>query len=111
MSLNSIKSKTDIIKNALLTVGVPVSHYTAYQQEDKYLVWAEEGQTDALWADGNMDEQTIEGTLDYFTKSENDTNIDKIQNALNEAEISFILISVQREDDTGYIHYEWAWEV
>ena len=30
---------------------------------------------------------------------------------MNEAEISFALNSVQREDETGYIHYEWVWEV
>lgn len=99
------------IKEALLTVGPQVSHYAAAKQPDKYIVWAEDGQTDAVWADGRMQEQAIGGTIDYFTMTENDPNFEKIQYALNDAEIPFRLNSVQYEADTGYIHYEWVFEV
>ena len=101
----------DALKNALLTVGPPVSHYAAAKQPDKYIVWAEDGQTDAVRADGRLQEQAIGGTIDYFTKTENDPNVEKIQDALNDAEISFRLNSVQYETDTGYVHYEWVFEV
>lgn len=101
----------DIIKNALLSTGIPVSHYSATKKSDKYIVWTEDGQSDALWADGKMVAQTIQGTIDYFTKSEYDRNVDKIQTALNDADIPFRLNSIQYEDDTGFIHYEWTWEV
>ena len=100
----------DALKNALLTVGPPVSHYAATKQPDKYIVWAEDGQTDAVWADGKMQEQTIGGTIDYFTKTENDENVQKIQNALNGV-CSWRLNSVQYEDGTKYVHYEWTFEV
>ena len=36
----------DDIKTALLTVGVPVSHYAAFEQSDNY-VWAEDNQADS----------------------------------------------------------------
>ena len=36
------------IKNALLTVGVPVSHYSADKKPDKYIVWAEDSQSGSL---------------------------------------------------------------
>lgn len=101
----------DALKNALLTVGPPVSHYAAAKQPDKYIVWAEDGQTDAVWADGSMQEQAIGGTIDYFTKTEYDLDVKKIQDALNTAGISYRLNSVQYETDTGYVHYEWVFEV
>lgn len=101
----------DKIKNALLTIGVPVSHYTAVKKPDRYIVWAEDGQAEPAWADDRLIGQVIQGTVDYFTRTERDQNTSRIQNAMNEAEISFSLNSVQREDETGYIHYEWVWEV
>ena len=42
---------------------------------------------------------------------EYDELIDKIQDALNKNCISFNLNSVQYEDETGYIHYEWRFEI
>jgi len=104
MSLNAIK-------NALLTVTDNVSHYEAHQKTDQYIVWAEDNQADSVWADGKMQEQAIEGTIDYFTKMENDANVQKIQNALNNGHISWRLNSVQYEKDTRFIHYEWAFSV
>ena len=101
----------DIVPAALLTVGVPVSHYTATKKPNKYIVWAEDGQTDSVWAEGRIQEQVIQGTIDYFTKTENDPNVNAIQYALNSAEISFRLNSVQYEDETKYIHFEWLFEV
>ena len=98
------------VKDALLTIGVPVSRYTAFEQSNKYIVWAEDNQADAIWADGEMQSQAIEGTIDYFTKTENDPNVKKIQDALNGV-CSWRLNSVQYEDDTRYIHYEWIFEV
>jgi len=100
----------DAMPNALLTVGVPVSRYKAVECPDKYIVWAEDNQADSIWADGKMQEQAIEGTVDYFTKTEDDPNVDKIQQALNGV-CSWRLNSVQYEDDTRYIHYEWTWQV
>lgn len=99
------------IKNALLAVGVPVSHYMASKQPDQYIVWAEDAQGEALWADGRMTEQTLHGTIDYFTRMEHDTHVQDIQNALTGAEISYRLNSIQYEDESQYIHYEWLWEV
>lgn len=97
------------IADALLTVGVPVFHYEAHQQSGRYIVWAEDGQVSALWADGKMEEQWLGGTIDYFTKAEYDDNIVAIQAALNEIDVSWRLESVQYEDFSGYIHYEWTW--
>lgn len=97
------------IADALLAVGVPVSHYAAHKQPDQYIVWAEDGQDDAIWADGKMQEQAVSGTIDYFTKMEFDPNVALIQAALNGIDVSWRLESVQYEEITGYIHTEWSW--
>lgn len=101
----------DKLVNTLLSVTENVGHYKALKETDQYIVWAEEGQGDSLYADGKMQEQIITGTIDYFTTIEDDENFNKIQEALKDAEISFKLNSTQYEEDTGYIHYEWVWEV
>lgn len=99
------------VKEALLTVGVPVSHYQAKKQKDKYIVWAEDSAINPLWADGKLQDQVIQGTIHYFTFNEYDPNIEKIQQALNAAYIPFKLNAIQYENDTKYIHYEWVWDV
>lgn len=103
--------KLEIIKTALLTVTQNVGHYEAMKKTDKYIVWAEDSQGNSLWADGQMQDQVIQGTIDYFTKTENDQNVEEIQSALNDRGISFSLNSIQREQDTKFIHYEWLFEV
>lgn len=97
------------LKRTLLSVGVPVSHYEAHKQEDQYIVWAEDGQAATLWADNSMCRQVIQGTVHYFTKTEYDPNVEKIQTAMG-AVVSWRLNSIQYEDDTEYHHWEWVWE-
>lgn len=101
----------NVVKDALLTVGVPVSHFTAIKKPDQYIVWAEAAPGEILRSDNKTTKQAIAGTIDYFTKIENDPNVEKIQKAINDAEISWELYSIQYEEDTKYIHYEWLWEV
>lgn len=103
--------KLQKVKDTLLTVTDAVFHYFAADKPDRYIVWAESGEVGSLEADNRKQEQTIGGTIDYFTKTDFDPNIDGIQNALKSAEIAFLLESVQYEEETGYIHYEWKFEV
>lgn len=99
----------DALKNALLAVTSKSYHYAPPQTvTGAYIVWAEDSQADEVWADNQMQDQAIEGTVDYYTKTEGDTNVDTIQTALNGV-CSWRLNSVQYEQDTGYIHYEWVW--
>jgi len=99
------------LRDLLLTIGVDVFHYYATQQSDKYIVWAEDGEAGSSDGDNQKMAQVLQGTIDYFTKTEFDPNFDLIQNKLNSAEISWRLNSIQYEEDTGYIHYEWVWEL
>lgn len=110
-----MQDKLKTIQEVLLTVTDKVYHYEAMHVSDKYIVWAEDSEGESLEADNYKAEQSIQGTIDYFTKEEFDENVDKIQEVLADSCISFYLNSVQYEsrDDygAGYIHYEWVWEV
>lgn len=98
------------IRDALLTVSKDVYHFEALKKKDKYIVWAEDGEGNSGHVD-NKKNQVIQGTIDYFTKDDADPVVEEIQEALELYEISYKLNSVQYEDETEYIHYEWIWEV
>lgn len=104
-------SQINQIKEALLNVDVKVFHFYALHPPERYIVWAEDGEGEVLTADNQKVGQVISGTIDFFTKKEQDTAVGKIQQVLSDAEISYNLNSIQYEDETGYIHYEWRWEV
>ena len=107
----TMESKLGRVKDALLTVTDNVGHYKAIDSTDKYIVWAENGSGNPIRADNRCIQQVIRGTIDYFTKEENDANVDNIQEALDDAEIFYRLESVQYENETAFIHYVWIWEV
>lgn len=104
-------SSLEKVMNALLTVTENVGHYTAWDDSDQYIVWAEDSETESLQTDNYKPAHTIEGTIDYFTRTEDDENIEKIPKALNDARIWWRLNSVQYEDETRFIHYEWLFRV
>ena len=99
------------IKTALLTVTNNLRHYDATGLIAPFVVWSEDTQADAVYADGKMQEQGIQGTIDLFTKTEYDSKFSQIQTALNDAGISFYLDSIQYEEDTKYIHYQWIFSI
>lgn len=107
----TITSKLMKIRDTLNKVGVDVHHYICSQTKSKYIVWAEDGENTSLDLDNSKDEQVITGTIDYFTMEEYDTVVDEIQNKLNQSKISFALNSVQYEEETQLIHYEWRFEI
>lgn len=96
------------VKTALLTVTDEVYHYRRPPDpKEKYIVWAEDSEAESMDAENRKAEQQIHGTIDYFTRTEFDANVDRIQEALNAAGIGYRINSVQYEDETNLIHYEW----
>lgn len=104
-------SKIKIIPEVLNKVTDNVGHYEVFKKTDKYIVWAEDSEGSSLETDNQKTEYSIQGTIDYFTKEDMDSTVDKIHEELANAHIAFYLNSVQYEEETGYIHYEWVWEV
>lgn len=88
----------------------PAYHYGARKPATPYIVWAEDGDV-SPGADNRRSSIILSGTTDYFTKTENDPNVGIIQAVFDGAAwISAQINSIQYEDDTGLLHYEWAWE-
>jgi hypothetical protein len=100
------------LKTLLLAIGPPVFRYFAANQTGSYIVWGEDGEGDSVHADGQKVERALTGTIDYFTKTEDDPVVQQIETALNSSDgLAWSLNSIQHERDTGYIHYEWVFEI
>lgn len=103
-----------LVKDALASTGLPFAHYAwasnAKERKTDHGVWAEDGANE-LYADDIHAEKAIQGTIDYFTRDDSGAPQTTIEAALNNGKIAWYLNSIQFEDDTGFIHYEWVFEV
>ena len=84
--------------------------HTLRLKSDRYFVWQEDGSND-LPADNSHAEGAVTGTTDLYTKMEFDPWADALGESLSTYGIAWELSSIQYEEDTGFYHYEWAWEV
>ena len=99
----------DTIIAAHVAVTDAVSHARRIKSE-RYFVWQEDGSND-LTADGAHAEGAVQGTTDLFTKREFDPWAEELGESLSSHGVAWYLNSVQYEEDTGFFHYEWVWEV
>ena len=101
-----------LIQDALNSVkGVHVSHYHALKRNPPYIVWSEDGSGAQLSGDNRMVAQAIQGTVDLYTKKEDDPLINQIQAVLNTDKIALSLNASGYEEETKLIHYQWIFEV
>lgn len=97
----------DDVKTALLSCSKNVHHYSGKGEKAPYIVWAEDSRNDKC-TDNIHSEKMWSGTIDLFSKDENEPLRDQIEDALDKAGISWKLNSVQYEDDTKLTHTEWV---
>lgn len=107
----TLQAKLQQIGTALATVTTTCYHYWRPVKTVPCLIWAEDGEDSASYSNNHKTEQTISGTADFFTKTEFDPLIDTVQATLDSLGLAWALESVQFEDDTSLIHYEWTWRV
>lgn len=89
--------------------GLKVFHYERFGVDAPYCIWQEDSDA-GMEADNIKAEQGITGTIDYYTLTEYDGMIETIQAALNSIEnLSWNVNSIQFEEETNLIHYEWRW--
>lgn len=99
----------DIIISAHTAVTNEVSHNTHLKSE-RYFVWGEIETNDLV--SGNIhSEKAVRGYTDLYTKKEFDEWKEELENSFEKYGISWQLNSVQYEEETGFTHYEWYWEV
>lgn len=108
-----MQSTLNKLADALASIdGLAVYHYWRPRLEAPFCIWAEDGEASALSASNRKQEQAISGTIDYFTREEFDPTVDDIQVSLNEIEeLGWALNSVQYEEDTNLIHFEWRFVI
>lgn len=101
----------ETLQAALAALTDRVWHYVARPNAvPPYLTWMEDGDNDL--AAGNIHaERCWTGSVHLFTKSENDPLFTAVPRALEGIGAAWYLNSVQFEEGTGLIHYEWYWEV
>lgn len=87
-----------------------VHHSWSGKQPPTYGVYAED-EVQALWADGKKAEEALHGTVDLYTRDDTAQPRVNVEAALDLMPIYYELASIQYEEETGYIHYEWAWVV
>lgn len=97
------------IVRAHLAVTDQVSHGKRIKSE-RYFVWQEDGAND-LEANDAHAERAVTGTTDLFTKQEFDPWADALEKALSSHGIAWKLVSADFEENTGFWHYSWDWEV
>lgn len=100
---------SDTIIAAHLEVTTAVSHAKRLKSQ-RYFVWQEDGANDL--AAGNVHvERAVQGTTDLFTKQEFDPWADQLGESFSRHGVAWYLNGVDYEEDTGFFHYEWVWEV
>ena len=105
------ESMLERLQAALAALTDRVYHYVAAPNSmTPYIVWAEDGDNDLLA--GNVHaERYYTGTVDLYTRTDSDPLFTAIPEALEGLGASYYLNSVQYEEETGLVHYEWVWEV
>lgn len=107
---NRLKALRDALK--VIDATLPVYHYRKPQGVRRFVCWQELNEAETLDGNNKKGEQGIEGAIDLFTAEEYDSAVDAIQNALDGLDsVSWRINSVQYEDDTNLIHYEWYFEL
>ena len=86
-----------------------VSHYERLKS-DRYFVWQETG-AKTLSADDIHKETAMSGKTDFFTKIEFDPWKDAFEFAMDKEGVIWNLDYIDYEEETGFIHYQWLWDV
>lgn len=110
----ALQGKLQALKNAFVAVHTRTYHYQRpARAEAPFAIWMEDHEDLSIEANNSKAEQGVVGYLDYFTASEFDSTVDAFQTCLNEtASVKYWnLDSVDKEDETGLIHFRWSWRV
>lgn len=104
----------DNLLSALEYTGFPFAHYAwadnAPERARDHGVYAEDGER-ALFANNRRAERVLEGTIDLFTRDDTGAAKRNVEEALDKYDVKFRLESIQYEQDSGFIHYEWVFNV
>lgn len=103
----------DALIAALRALDIPLAEYAWDVRPDAdYMVIAIDGEANSLQADGKKVNQAPEGTIDLFSLTGDREKMQSVQDALNALDgCAWYLNSVQYEDDTRLLHWEWVFSL
>ena len=107
----SLQSKLFQLGVAFSSITTKCYHYYRPVKDVPCIIWAETGEETSFHSDNHKEEQRIIGYVHLFTKTEFDTLADSVQTTLESLGLTWSLSSVQYEDETNMIHYQWDWGV
>ena len=110
-SLQTNLKKIRDVLNSTSAKGRIGHYYRPKNFTPSWIVWQELDEDTSHSTNNHKDLQQIAGLIDCYTQIEYDPLLDEIQEALDGAGIGFRLNSVQYEDETKLIHYEWEFYV
>lgn len=98
---------------SLAATGLPVAEYAWDTRPDtSYLVVAIDQEAASLEADGKKTNQAPQGTVDLYSITSDREQMQSVQAALDALDgCAWYLNSVQYEDDTRLIHWEWVFSL
>lgn len=99
----------DEILTELKKLGAFTAFAWSHAPADNYGVIAIDGQN-ALRAGNRLAEKIPEGTIDWYTRDPASAMPGEVEALLDRLGVSWYLNSVQYEEDTGLLHYEWVWQ-
>ena len=79
-------------------------------RSDPHFLWQEDGSNDLAAGNGHG-ERAMTGVTDLYTKVEFDPWGDALGESFRSIGISWSLVLVEYEEDTGFYHWSWDWEV
>jgi hypothetical protein len=98
----------ETILTALETAKLSFAHHAwSHAPDGDYGVYAEDSGDDFM-SDDIHAERGTNYWFHYFTRDDSSTPRTTIEAAFNAAKAPWYLNTVQYENDTGYIHYEWS---
>lgn len=106
--MKSMKSKLTPIRDMLVGLLPNATyHYWRKVQKKRYIIWAEDTEYKSHHSDNKKQEQQITGIIDLYTQTEYDSLADDIQDGLTNLGVGWSLVSVNYEQETKFIHWQW----
>jgi hypothetical protein len=99
------------VRDALVATGITVKHFEARDVPPPYIIWAEDGGGEVLYADDGPGERTFSGTVSFFTAAEDDPGAGLIEAALEASAETWRMTGIGLEPETGLVFYEWQFSV
>lgn len=101
----------DDLFEALEQSGLSIAHYAWSKAPEGDYGTIQEDSGNDLVCDEKHVERGTDCYLSYFTRDDSGTPRTTIEGILNGLQIPWYLNTVQYENDTGLIHYEWGFSV